>query len=94
MEYAGIQKTDERGRVLDVHAFRMTFCTNMAAAGIPLQTAQVAMRHSDPKLKANIYTDIDLLDVRGAMNSLPELSMDEIEKQDELATEEGGSASE
>ncbi len=89
MEYAGIQKTDERGRVLDVHAFRMTFCTNMAAAGIPLQTAQVAMRHSDPKLTANIYTDIDLLDVRGAMNSLPELSMDEIEKQDESATEKG-----
>ena len=94
MEYAGIQKTDERGRVLDVHAFRMTFCSNMAAVGIPLQTAQVAMRHSDPKLTANVYTDIDLLDVRSAMNSLPELSMNDIDKQNELSTEEGGSVSE
>ena len=94
MEFAGIAKRDERGRVVDVHAFRMTFCTNMAAAGIPLQTAQVAMRHSDPKLTANVYTDIDLLDVRGAMNSLPELAMDGGNTQDKSTTEKGETASE
>lgn len=94
MEFAGIQKTDERGRVLDVHAFRMTFCSNMAAAEIPLQAAQVAMRHSDPKMTANVYTDIDLLDVRGAMNSLPEIVINDDSKQDKSTTEEGGSASE
>jgi len=66
----------------------------MAAAGIPLQTAQVAMRHSDPKLTANIYTDIDLLDVRGAMNSLPEIVINDGNKQGESRTEDGGSASE
>jgi len=89
MEFAGISKTDERGRVLDVHAFRMTFCSNMAAAGVPLQTAQVAMRHSDPKLTVNVYTDIDLLDIRGAMNSLPEITMDDGDGHGEATTEKG-----
>jgi len=94
MEFAGISKTDERGRVLDVHAFLMTFCSNLSAAGVPLQTAQAAMRHSDPKLTANVYTDIDLLDVHGAMNSLPEISLSEGAKQDEQTTDEGETTSE
>lgn len=91
LEFAGIAKRDERGRVVDVHAFRMTFCSNMAAAGIPLQTAQVAMRHSDPKLTANIYTDIDLLDVRGAMNSLPEITLDKGDNHSESVEEDKNS---
>jgi hypothetical protein len=31
------------------------------------------MRHSDPKLTANVYTDPVLLDVAGAVNALPAL---------------------
>lgn len=87
MEFAGIAKTDERGRVLDVHAFRMTFCSNLSAAGVPLQTAQAAMRHSDPKLTTNVYTDIDLLDVYGAMNSLPEIVINDAREQDDSVDE-------
>ena len=70
---AGIPKRDERNRVFDVHALRVTFGTHLCAAGVPLRTAQAAMRHSKPELTANIYTDPKLLDVAGAINALPAL---------------------
>lgn len=72
---AGIPKRDERNRVVDVHALRVTFGTHLCAAGVPLRTAQAAMRHSKPELTANIYTDPKLLDVAGAIESLPALTV-------------------
>ena len=71
---ASIPKRDERNRVVDVHALRVTFGTHLCAAGVPLRTAQAAMRHSKPELTANIYTDPKLLDVAGAVNALPDLA--------------------
>ena len=73
---AGIQKRDERGRTLDVHALRTTFGTLLSKGGVPLRTAQEAMRHSDPSLTANVYTDPKLLDIHGALNALPSLPLD------------------
>src|SRR5262249_55676280 len=64
---AGIPKRDDRGRTLDVHALRTTFGTLLSKGGVPLRTAQAAMRHSDPSLTANVYTDPRLLDVAGAL---------------------------
>ena len=72
---AGIPKRDERNRVVDVHALRVTFGTHLCAAGVPLRTAQAAMRHSKPELTANIYTDPKLLDVAGAIDALPALPL-------------------
>jgi len=71
---ADIPKRDGRGRVADVHCLRTTFGTHLSKAGVPLRTAQAAMRHSDPRLTANIYTDPFLLDVAGAMDKLPKFS--------------------
>jgi integrase len=73
---AGIPKRDERNRVVDVHALRVTFGTHLCAAGVPLRTAQAAMRHSKPELTANIYTDPKFLDIAGAINALPSLASD------------------
>lgn len=73
---AGIPKRDERNRVVDIHALRVTFGTHLCASGVPLRTAQAAMRHSKPELTANIYTDPKLLDVAGAIESLPALALD------------------
>ena len=75
LEVAGIPKRDDRGRTLDVHALRHTFGTHLSRAGVPLRTAQAAMRHSSPTLTANIYTDPRLLDVHGAVESLPTLDL-------------------
>ncbi len=68
---AGIEKEDSRGRTLDVHALRTTFGTMLSMAGVAPRTAQAAMRHSRIDLTMNIYTDPTLLDVAGAIGSLP-----------------------
>jgi hypothetical protein len=74
LKHDGILKRDERGRTLDVHALRTTFGT-LLSKGVPLRTAQAAMRHSDPSLTANVYTDPRLLDVHGALDALPSLPL-------------------
>ncbi|MBN8596522.1 MAG: tyrosine-type recombinase/integrase [Planctomycetes bacterium] len=73
-----VVKTDDRGRTIDVHALRHTFGTHLSKAGVPLRTAQAAMRHSDPSLTANVYTDPKLLDVAGAVASLPDLPLGQV----------------
>lgn len=74
---AGIQKVDDRGRSLDVHALRTTFGTMLSQAGVAPRTAQAAMRHSRIDLTMNVYTDPKLLDVSGAVDALPTLTATE-----------------
>jgi integrase len=77
LKTAGIQKTDERGRTVDVHAMRMTLATMLNRAGVAPRTAQEIMRHSDIRLTMSTYTDAKLLNVSGALDSLPKLTPDE-----------------
>jgi integrase len=81
LQFAGIPKRDERGRVLDVHALRTTFGTLLSRGGVSPRTAQAAMRHSDIRLTMGVYTDPKLLDVRGALNVLPALPVNAVERQ-------------
>jgi integrase len=75
LRLAGIPKRDDRGRVLDVHAFRHTFGTLLSRGGVAPRTAQAAMRHSKLDLTMTVYTDPALLDVRGALDALPALPL-------------------
>jgi len=70
-----IDKRDERGRTVDVHALRHTFGTHLSKGGVAPRTAQAAMRHSTIDLTMNVYTDPRLLDVAGAMEALPALPL-------------------
>ena len=72
---AGIKKKDERGRTIDVHALRHSFGTLLSKGGVSPRTAQAAMRHSKIDLTMNVYTDPKLLDVHGALDSLPSLNL-------------------
>ncbi len=72
---AGIDKADERGRTIDVHALRGTFATLLSKGGVAPRTAQAAMRHSTIDLTMNSYTDPKLLDVCGALDALPSLTL-------------------
>ena len=54
---------------------RTTFGTLLSAAGVYPRTAQAAMRHSDIGLTMGVYTDPKLLDVAGAVESLPALPL-------------------
>ena len=87
LAFGGIKEKDERGRVADVHSLRMTFASHLAAAGVPLRTAQELMRHSDPKLTASIYQDMGILDIAGAVESLPEFTFGGLSVQDARAAE-------
>ena len=75
LRLAGIPKRDERGRSIDVHALRTTFGTMLSTSGVSPRSAQAAMRHSSIDLTMNIYTDPKLLDIAGAMDSLPLLPL-------------------
>src|SRR5262245_46622731 len=75
LKRAGIPKVDDRGRTVDVHALRHTFGTQLGKAGVPLQTARVALRHSAFELTAGVYTGPRLLDVAGAVEALPSLPL-------------------
>ncbi len=61
---------DERGRRLDRKCLRMSFCTWLKDAGVDLRDAQRLMRHSDPRLTSNVYTDIRLPNLRSAVESI------------------------
>lgn len=93
LSWAGIPKKNAGGRVADFHSLRVTFCTLLSAGGVTLRIAQAAMRHSDPSLTANVYTDTQLLDVRGALKVLPSLPVGHLEPaQAEAATGTAGAA--
>ncbi|PTX92334.1 site-specific integrase [Opitutus sp. ER46] len=70
MAKAGIARLDSLGRKLDFHALRYTFATRLAAGGASQRVTQELMRHSDPRLTANIYTDVTQLPLWDAVNGL------------------------
>jgi hypothetical protein len=70
---AGIAKVDFDGPVPDVHCLCRTFATLLSKSGAVPRIAQDLMRHSRIKLTMDYYTDPILLDVAGAVESLPDL---------------------
>ena len=81
-----IDKRDDRGRTIDVHALRHTFGTHLSKGGVAPRTAQAAMRHSTLELTMNTYTDPRLLDVAGALKVLPVLPLHDTGRQRHRAT--------
>jgi integrase-like protein len=70
---ASIPYQTERGYA-DVHSLRVTFGTSLARAGVPLVEAQRLMRHHDPALTANVYTDLRAVEAAVSVEKLPDLS--------------------
>ena len=68
---AGIAKKDALGRVVHFHAFRRTFQTLGVRAGINQRAAQELLGHSDPRLTANVYTDVPSLALHSEIAKLP-----------------------
>jgi excisionase family DNA binding protein len=60
-------------RHLRFHDLRGTTATLLARAGVPLVVAQRMLRHADPRLTANVYTRVDLADLRAGVARLPPL---------------------
>jgi integrase len=71
MKRAGIDRVDSSGRVLHFHAFRKTFQTWGAVAGVGQRSAQEMLGHSDPALTAGVYTDVAALQLHDEVAKLP-----------------------
>jgi integrase len=74
LKCAGIEYMTSRKEKADFHALRHTYGTLMQVAGVNMRTAQELMRHSDPKLTSQIYTDANLLPKVAAIHSLPDVN--------------------
>jgi len=70
LKRAGIAIVDDQGRVLDFHSLRYTFITSLAKAGVHPGKAQRLARHSDINLTMNTYTQLEVDDLRGAMEMI------------------------
>lgn len=68
---AGIERIDAAGRKLVFHSLRNTFATRLARQGVSQRLAQELMRHSDPRLTANIYTNAAHLPTFDAVENMP-----------------------
>lgn len=70
---AGIEYQGDDGRHFDFHAMRGQFISLLAARGVHPKVAQALARHSSITLTMDYYTHLDVLEVTGALDKLPEL---------------------
>jgi len=71
---AGIQNTDNEGRIVDFHALRTTFITGFARAGVQPAMAQKLASHSDINLTLGVYTQLDMCELADAVSRLPQVN--------------------
>jgi integrase len=74
LEAAGIPYRDANNRVVDFHALRHTFITNLAQGGVHPKTAQTLARHSTITLTMDRYSHTGRDDEFRALSALPNLS--------------------
>ena len=67
---AGIPAEFE-GKVVDFHALRHTYVTQLVLGGAPLAQVQKLARHSTPTLTLAVYTHATMKDLTGALDALP-----------------------
>jgi integrase/recombinase XerD len=70
-----LRHQDTSGRVVDFHALRMTFITNLSLSGVSPKSAQQLARHSTINLTMNTYTMISVNDQAVAVEKLPAIPM-------------------
>lgn len=68
---AGVTYRDDQNRIVGFHSTRVTYISELQAAGLPVRTIMELARHRDPQLTCQTYTDIGFLDVFGAAAALP-----------------------
>jgi hypothetical protein len=74
LEAAGIPYRDATNRVVDFHALRHTFITNLAQGGVHPKTAQALALHSTITLTMDRYSHSEREDEARALSALPDLS--------------------
>jgi integrase/recombinase XerD len=72
LKLAGVEPIDDKGTVVDFHALRTTFITNLVGTSSPLTLAQRISRLSTPTLLEMYYKPHDLARTE-AINKMPSL---------------------
>jgi integrase len=70
---AGVEYETASG-VIDFHALRASYVSNLVASGASVKTCQVLARHSSPSLTIGVYAKASVHDIAGAVAALPDLS--------------------
>ena len=70
LEYAGIEKTDDMGRVIHLHALRHSFASLLAREGVHPHVLQRLARHSKVDTTMRLYTHLLHGDDTRAIESL------------------------
>lgn len=70
LKLAGIPFKDEKGRRADFHALRTTFITMLARNGVHPAKAQRLARHSTVVLTLNVYTFLEIDELRDSVRDL------------------------
>ncbi len=73
LEAAGIPYETDSG-VVDFHALRGIYISNLVSSGASVKTCQTLARHSTPSLTIGIYAKASLHDISDAVESLPDLT--------------------
>jgi len=74
LKRAGIAYRDDQGRVVDFHAMRHTFITQLARSGVHPAKAKELARHSTITLTMDVYSHVETDELRGALEMLPPLT--------------------
>lgn len=74
VDATGIEYRDQDGRVVDFHALRHTFITNLARSGVHPKTAQALARHSTITLTMDKYSHSAIGEQADALKGLPDLT--------------------
>ena len=73
LKEVGIDRSDDAGRVVDLHSLRHTFATWLAQSGVHPRLMQQLCRHSTVELTMKVYTHTNNSDERNAVGALPQL---------------------
>ena len=73
LKRAGIPYRDEQGRVVDFHALRHTFISSLARSGVHPAKAKELARHSTIMLTMDVYSHVEVDELRSALEMLPPL---------------------
>jgi integrase len=74
---AGIPRVNTEGEYLTVHSLRHTFCTRLVRSGMPLTHIQKLTGHKTLQVLLDIYTHLDMDDVRSSyVNLVPPLRLE------------------
>ncbi len=69
-----LKDEDSAGRIVDFHALRHTFISNLAAGGVHPKIAQALARHSTIALTMDRYTHLEVANQAAALDALPDLA--------------------